>query len=394
MNFDVPRQKELASDIIINLDSVRRPRYGRFLEEFVPGTVFYHPRGLTITADFAQSFASSFMQANPLYLNAEYAQTLGFGGLVVSPMMALNVALSLGVQNDSEQAIAHLGYYHVQFPRPAIAGDTLRSQTEVLSRRLRGTDGKGRPKPGIVRVRTQAFNQRGEIVVSFERAILIPMDDMSKVGDQDPEIREEDVFPEQLPTNLPEVTPHTMHWLTGENSYFEDFTVGEIILHSNGRTITDEHIPWTYRLGNTHPLHYDRIYSSGRSGPMSGEPIVYGGLVFAWLEGLASRDTGENALWDLGYTEGYHTQPAVSGDTLYAISRVLAKDDALAKLGAGILTLQLIGVKNISSVEAVDRYGSSLFQKESNKPRDGRIPEKLFEIERRLLVKMRSAWRS
>ena len=40
---------------------------------------------------------------------------------------------------------------------------------------------------------------------------------------------------------------------------------------------------------------------------MSGEPIVYGGLVFAWIEGLASRDVSENALGDLGYTEGYHT---------------------------------------------------------------------------------------
>lgn len=49
------------------------------------------------------------------------------------------------------------------------------------------------------------------------------------------------------------------------------------------RTITDEHVPWTYRMGNTHPLHYDRLYSSGLSGPMSGEPIVYGGLVFGWL---------------------------------------------------------------------------------------------------------------
>ena len=40
----------------------------------------------------------------------------------------------------------------------------------------------------------------------------------------------------------------------------------------------------------TLPLHFDRVFSSGLSGKMSGDPIVYGGLVFAWLDGLASRD--------------------------------------------------------------------------------------------------------
>src|SRR3989338_2300367 len=123
--------------------------------------------------------------------------------------------------------------------------------------------------------------------------------------------------------------------LTGTRTYFEDFNVGDIIVHANGRTMTQEHIPWTYRVMNTHPLHYDRLYSTARSGPMSGEPIIYGGLVFAWLAGLASRDTSENALWDMGYTEGYHTQPAYAGETVYAISRILDVNPPFEKGGLG-----------------------------------------------------------
>jgi 2-methylfumaryl-CoA hydratase len=158
--------------------------------------------------------------------------------------------------------------------------------------------------------------------------------------------------------------------------------------------VTDEHIAWTYRLGNTHPLHYDRVYCEARTGPLSGEPVVYGGLVFAWLEGLASRDTSENALWDLGYTEGYHTQPVVAGDTLYAVSRVLRKEEGPPALEAGLVTLQLIGVKNLSGEEALQRYGAALFQKELSKPRSARLPEKVFEVERRLLVKRAAGWNS
>jgi hypothetical protein len=89
-------------------------------------------------------------------------------------------------------------------------------------------------------------------------------------------------------------------------------------------------------VGNTHPLHFDRVFSSGLSGKMSGDPIVYGGLVFAWLEGLASRDVSENSVWELGFTEGYHTQPAVSGDTVAALSRVLAAEDAPGDAGCTV----------------------------------------------------------
>lgn len=369
-NIRFNRQAELSPNTPVDLSRVKIPRFGRFLEEFEPGVTFHHPRGLTIPAAFALEFAGTFMQANPLYLNREYAKACGFADLLVAPLMVLNVALSLGVQNNSEQAIAHLGYYDVQFLRPVYAGDTLRSQSLVLSRRWRGS------KPGIVRVRTTAFNQHDQPVVQYERAILIPTQspstnthtDAVKVGSA-----------ETFTVELPQLT--TVH-----SPLTTALQAGDIIVHPNGRTITDEHMAWSYRLGNTHPLHYDRVYSNARSGAMSGEPIVYGGLVFAWLEGLASRDTSENALWDVGYTEGYHTQPAVSGDTLYAVSRVLATEDGPPGFNAGVVTLQLIGVKNITGEAAVDQFGAALFEREATKPQSERIAHKLFEIMRRLLV--------
>jgi 2-methylfumaryl-CoA hydratase len=112
-------------------------------------------------------------------------------------------------------------------------------------------------------------------------------------------------------------------------------------------------------------------------------------LVFAWLAGLASRDTSENALVDFGYTEGYHTQPAVSGDTIYAISRVLDKQSGPEGYHAGLVTFLLIGIKNIRPKDALEKFGADLFIKENDKKQAGKekIPEKIFEIERRLLIK-------
>lgn len=377
-----PTFKEQSPSSAADLSKVKYPQYGRVLEDFNEGEVFCHPRGITIDKAFAIDFATTYMETNPLYLNAEYAKAHGFKDLVVSPLMVMNIALSLGVQNDSEKAIANLGYYNVCFAKPVYPEDTLRAYTKVLKR-----DQKDPAKPGIVSIRTLATNQKGETVLQYDRKIMV-----APAGKQSEATTiQNQPFPElkELSIELPPIKNEYPKDLTGINSYFENFNVGDIIVHANGRTVTDEHYEWTYKVMNTHPLHYDKLYSAARTGAMSGEPIVYGGLLFAWLCGLASRDVSENSIADFGYTEGYHTQPSVSGDTVYAISRVLSKEDGPSGYSAGIVTFQLIGLKNIRPKEALEKYGADLFVKENDKKKLGKekISEKIFEIERRLLIK-------
>ncbi len=309
----------LAPKVPISLEAVRAPDYGHYVEDFIPGTVFVHPRGLTVSRSLMLDYATTFMEANPLYLNEAYARSMGYASLPAAPHLVMNIALSLGVQNDSEKAIANLGYYDVRFLRPVYAGDTLSGMTRVVARRDRGVG-----KPGIITVETLAANQRGEVAVQYRRKIFVP-----RRGDGaiDPQERVDSpvAFPYEAKPTL------TMPWpegglpdaggLTLEATRLGALSPGQIIVSNNGRTVTDEHVQWTYRVMNTHPLHYDRLYSTSRQGKMSGEPIVYGGLVFAWLLGLSSRDTTENAVWDLGYHDGYHTQPTFAGETPRQVRR-------------------------------------------------------------------------
>ena len=381
-------QAEVAGSVAVNLEWARQPQYGRYLDEFVPGQVFVHPRGYTFERGPMLDFARVFMQCNPLYLNLEYAKAHGFPDLLASPQMVFNVVLSLGVHNDSEKAIANLGYYNVQFLRPVYPGDTLRGYTKVMDRKARGED-----KPGIVLIRTLGVNQHHQVVLQYERKIMVGYRGDRLPTTPAPNTPVEFPWVEHPVAELPINAGGYPSQLTGPNTYFEDFSLGDLIVHANGRTITDEHMAWTYLVGNTHPLHFDRVYSTGLSGKMSGEPIVYGGLVFAWLEGLASRDVSENALWELGFTEGYHTQPAVSGDTVAALSRVVATENLLNNDAAGIVTFQFIGVKNISAAAALETYGADLFIKENDKQKlsKEKLSSKIFEIERRLLIKRRPA---
>lgn len=385
LQFPAQPFDELAPSTPVSSANVTRPDYGRYLEDFREGDVFIHPRAFTVDRSFAQEYATVFHDACPLFLSAPYAQAHGFADLLVHPMQVFNIVLSLGVQNNSEKAIANLGYYNVNFLQPVYPGDTITARSKVLSRKERGEG-----KPGIVHVRTLGMNQNDEVVIQYERKIMIPPRGPGESRPGDPSA----AFPaiEHPQIKLPGLKKPDAKFVsqTGSDTYFEDFEPGRIIIHRNMRTITDEHVPWTYRMGNTHPLHYDRLYSMGLSGPMSGEPIVYGGLVFAWLIGLASRDTTENMLFDLGYTEGYHTQPAISGDTVGSISRVLAVHEGPVP-GTGIVHFQFIGVKNIKTVDAYDQFGEDLFIKENSKKDMGKekIPAKIFEIERKVLLKKR-----
>ena len=98
-------------------------------------------------------------------------------------------------------------------------------------------------------------------------------------------------------------------------------------------------------------------------------------------------------MWELGCTGGHHTRPSIAGDTVAALSRMLAAEDAPGDLGArfGIVTFQLVGVKNVGAADALARFGGDLFVKENDKKDLGKekIDAKIFEIERRLLIRKR-----
>ena len=64
----------------------------------------------------------------------------------------------------------------MRLPAPVFAGDTVRAETEVLEKR----ESRSRPGQGIVTVRTRGLNQRDEVVIEFERTIMLPLRDADR----------------------------------------------------------------------------------------------------------------------------------------------------------------------------------------------------------------------
>ena len=125
---------------------------------------------------------------------------------------------------------------------------------------------------------------------------------------------------------------------TRDDNFYEDLEVGETIVHPRGRTVSDEHMMWTNFVLNTAQLHFNqKMCDDSPATTFNGRRVVYGGIVFAFVAGLASEETEENALAQLSYDEGRHLNPVFAGDTLFAESTVLAKsedDPRIARCGA------------------------------------------------------------
>ena len=130
---------------------------------------------------------------------------------------------------------------------------------------------------------------------------------------------------------------------TRPDNYFEDFHVGDVIVHPRGRTLGDEHMALTNIVMNTAQLHFNQaLCDDDPKTYFDGRRVVFGGLVLAFVVGLASEETTENALAEVSMTEGKHLKPVFAGDTLFAESTVLATRSS-ERPDTGVVRLRLVG---------------------------------------------------
>ena len=144
-------------------------RRGHQCEDFEVGQVFEHHWGRTLTAGDATLFSSVALRYCPLYINAEYAKAEGHPDLVVDPMLVLATVIGLSVEDLSEVGGPFLGVNQVKFSAPVYPNDTITCVSEVIDKR----ESASRPDTGIVTWATKATNQRGELVVDYQRTNLV-----------------------------------------------------------------------------------------------------------------------------------------------------------------------------------------------------------------------------
>ena len=124
----------------------------------------------------------------------------------------------------------------------------------------------------------------------------------------------------------------------GYGRFFEDFTVGEVIRHWPGRTITEADCTWFALLTmNQHPVHSDAHYAATRT-PHK-QRLVLGPLVFSIGIGLTVADVSGRAIANLEIEKITHDHPTFIGDTIYSESTVLALRES-SKGDRGTVTVE------------------------------------------------------
>lgn len=142
---------------------------GRFFEDFDVGDVYRHPLGRTVMPVDNSWITLLTQNTAPIHFDTHYAANTEFGEPLVDSTFTLALVTGQSVTDISMNVMANLGWDTVRLPHPVFEGDTIYSESEVLSTR----ESKSRPNIGIVVVRTIGFNQRGEIVITFERTIMV-----------------------------------------------------------------------------------------------------------------------------------------------------------------------------------------------------------------------------
>jgi itaconyl-CoA hydratase len=144
----------------------------RTFDELEVGAVYRSRFGRTVLDADNVWFTLLTLNTNPIHFDAEYAASTEWKRPLVDSTFTLALVTGLSVTDVSERAV-NLGWREVRLPAPVFAGDTIRAETEVLEKR----ESKSRPGRGIVTVRTRGLNQRDEIVIEFERTVMVPLAD-------------------------------------------------------------------------------------------------------------------------------------------------------------------------------------------------------------------------
>src|SRR5439155_10706884 len=141
---------------------------GRFFEDFEVGDVFRCRYGRTVTEADNIQFTLLTCNTNQIHFNREYGSRTEWGQCLINSALTLAIVAGMSVADVSENGFA-VGWNEIKLPHPLFAGDTVYSESEVLSAR----ESNSKPQFGIITVRTRGIQQDGKVVIDYVRSVMV-----------------------------------------------------------------------------------------------------------------------------------------------------------------------------------------------------------------------------
>ncbi|MBM4420567.1 MAG: MaoC family dehydratase [Chloroflexi bacterium] len=147
---------------------------------------------------------------------------------------------------------------------------------------------------------------------------------------------------------------------------FEDFTVGEVIEHELGRTVTQtDNIWFTLLTQNTNPMHFDAEYAAKSA---FAKPLVNSCFTLALVTGQSVADISQNAMANLGWEHVKLPSPVFEGDTVRSKTEILEVRPSASRPTVGLVRFRTSGV-NQRGETVIEFERSILVYKRAHLPR-------------------------
>lgn len=119
----------------------------------------------TFTEEEIIAFARQF-DPQPFHVDPQAAARSAFGGLIASGWHTCAVCMRLNCETFINRSVSlgSPGLDNIKWTKPVRPGDTITYRRTVLETRA----SQSRPGVGLLRSRTEAHNQAGELVMSME----------------------------------------------------------------------------------------------------------------------------------------------------------------------------------------------------------------------------------
>lgn len=140
-----------------------------YLDDLTAGMKF-SSGPLTITAADIKAFAAQF-DPQPFHLDDDAANASFFQGLAASGWHTASLGMRMLVTGGPRLAGGYIGAGgELSWTQPVYAGDSLTMNGEIVEVK----PSRSRPDRGIVTVRCETLNQKGEVVQKLLARLMVP----------------------------------------------------------------------------------------------------------------------------------------------------------------------------------------------------------------------------
>ena len=147
-------------------DGALMEQQGLFFDDFCEGDVFVHyPRRSFSEFELIEQ-ARRALDIDPVW--QDFTLREGGGALRVPETVLIGAATALTTRTFG-RVVANLGWTGTELAHPVFAGDTVEARSRIVAKR----DSKSRPGEGILTVDTAVSNQKGAVVLSYRRNLLV-----------------------------------------------------------------------------------------------------------------------------------------------------------------------------------------------------------------------------